>query len=128
MPPHLHPRSRMTSSLFATTVVASFVVVALPHILPCPVPATKYADGEVVVDGNGRRLRWRRRDADDAEQQGGIVRFDQAGGGGGGGGDDDAAGPGGRRRECPVPKPGGLLGEWLGFHKEGPAGRKTGDR
>ena len=21
------------------------------------------------------------------------------------------------KRECPVPKPGGMLGEWLGFHK-----------
>ncbi|KAK3294870.1 uncharacterized protein B0H64DRAFT_443904 [Chaetomium fimeti] len=44
-PPHLHPRSRMTSSLFATTVLASFLVVALPHILPCPAPRRAYADG-----------------------------------------------------------------------------------
>lgn len=24
-----------------------------------------------------------------------------------------------RKRECPVPKPGGILGEWLGFHSNG---------
>lgn len=97
----------MTSSLFATTVAASFLVVALPHLLPCPVPATKYADGEIVVDENGKRKRWRRRQAPD-EQNDGFVRFNQGAEAG-----EDQRG----RRECPVPKPGGLLGEWLGFHK-----------
>ncbi|KAG5983019.1 hypothetical protein E4U43_006336 [Claviceps pusilla] len=110
MPPHLHPRSRMTSSLFATTVIASFFVVALPHLLPCPVPRTKYADGEVIIDENGRRRRWRRRDAT-PESQDGIVQFNPAA-------DEHGEPASGRsRRECPVPKPGGLLGEWLGFHK-----------
>lgn len=102
----------MTSSLFATTVAASFLVVALPHILPCPVPATKYADGEVVVDENGRRRRWRRREAEVPDATNGIVQFNQASDG------DAAANAEPRRRECPVPKPGGMLGEWLGFHKE----------
>uniref|UniRef100_A0A1Y1LA54 Uncharacterized protein n=1 Tax=Photinus pyralis TaxID=7054 RepID=A0A1Y1LA54_PHOPY len=118
MPPHLHPRSRMTSSLFATTLVASFFVVALPHLLPCPVPRTKYADGEVVVDENGRRRRWRRRDA--AESRDGIVQFNQITE------DDCDSTPERTRRECPVPKPGGLLGEWLGFHKgdDGQGGKR----
>ena len=49
MPPHLHPRSRMTSSLFATTVVASFLVVGLPHILPCPAPRVAYADADIAL-------------------------------------------------------------------------------
>ncbi|KAL3955512.1 hypothetical protein ACCO45_011075 [Purpureocillium lilacinum] len=117
MPPHLHPRSRMTSSLFATTVVASFFVVALPHILPCPVPRTKFADGEVIVDENGRRRRWRRRDP--AESKDGIVQFNQTG-------DDDTYTNVERTtRECPVPKPGGMLGEWLGFHKsDGETGKR----
>ncbi|KAG5930203.1 hypothetical protein E4U53_002285 [Claviceps sorghi] len=110
MPPHLHPRSRMTSSLFATTVVASFLVVALPHLLPCPVPRTKYADGEVVVDENGRRRRWRRRDAT-PESRDGIVQFNQSAG------EHVESASERSRRECPVPKPGGLLGQWLGFHK-----------
>ncbi|KAJ6444411.1 F-box domain-containing protein [Purpureocillium lavendulum] len=109
MPPHLHPRSRMTSSLFATTVVASFFVVALPHILPCPVPRTKFADGEVIVDENGRRRRWRRRET--TESKDGIVQFNQTAE------DDTYTNAGRATRECPVPKPGGILGEWLGFHK-----------
>ena len=100
----------MTSSLFATTVVASFFVVALPHILPCPVPRTKYADGEVIVDENGRRRRWRRREA--PENGDGIVQFNQTAE------DDNTFNAAERtKRECPVPKPGGMLGEWLGFHK-----------
>ncbi|EHK20425.1 uncharacterized protein TRIVIDRAFT_90014 [Trichoderma virens Gv29-8] len=107
MPPHLHPRSRMTSSLFATTVLASFFVVALPHLLPCPVPRTKYADGEIIVDENGRRKRWRRRDVDAKD---GLVQFNQT--------TEDEIERATERmtRECPVPKPGGMLGEWLGFH------------
>lgn len=102
----------MTSSLFATTVAASFFVVALPHLLPCPVPRTKYADGEVVVDENGRRRRWRRRDVT-PESRDGIVQFNQS--------TDESVElmPRQSKRECPVPKPGGILGEWLGFHKTG---------
>ncbi|KAH8124029.1 hypothetical protein FP744_10004766 [Trichoderma asperellum] len=108
MTPHLHPRSRMTSSLFATTLIASFFVVALPHVLPCPVPRTKYADGEIIVDENGRRKRWRSRDAIVAKD--GLVQFNQTT-------DDDFDHAEERaKRECPVPKPGGMLGEWLGFH------------
>ncbi|PHH85459.1 hypothetical protein CDD83_384 [Cordyceps sp. RAO-2017] len=122
MPPHLHPRSRMTSSLFATTVFASFFVVALPHVLPCPVPRTKFADGEVIVDENGRRKRWRKRET--PETKSGIVQFDQPAG-------EDACDGGldRTRRECPVPKPGGILGEWLGFcTKDDQTGKKRDDR
>lgn len=110
MPPHLHPRSRTTSTLFATTVLASFLVVGLPHVLPCPVPPTRLADGEVIVDENGRRKRWKRKDA--PQIQNGIAQFGQ--------GEDLqlAATRAADKRECPVPKPGGMLGEWLGFHKE----------
>lgn len=95
----------MTSSLFAVTVAASFFVVALPHMLPCPVPATKFADGEVVVDENGRRRRWKRRDI--LEPKEGIVQFNY---------EAETEATHGAKRECPVPKPGGMLGEWLGFH------------
>ncbi|PFH55992.1 hypothetical protein XA68_17232 [Ophiocordyceps unilateralis] len=107
MPPHLHPRSRMTSSLFATTLVASFFVVALPHAFPCPVPRTKYADGDVMIDDEGRRKRWRTREATRTKE--GIVQFDQPAG---------EAGASRSKRECPVPKPGGALGQWLGFSKK----------
>ncbi|KAK1988984.1 hypothetical protein LZ30DRAFT_776490 [Colletotrichum cereale] len=111
MPPHpLHPRSRMTSSLFATTVVASFFVVGMPHLLPCPAPRVTYADGEIVVGEDGRRRRRKRREAD-PEIKDGIISFNQVS-------DEDTIRAHKERlkRECPVPKPGGILGEWLGFH------------
>ena len=141
MPPHLHPRSRTTSSLFATTVLVSFVVVALPHVLPCPAPRSiAWADGSMTteyVDGTGqRRVRRRRRKtvADDDNGSGGtasaddgqasplpspqrwkitegtrghVVHFDL--------GDDGERTARTIKRECPVPKPSGVLGRWLGF-------------
>ncbi|KAF3767901.1 hypothetical protein M406DRAFT_355753 [Cryphonectria parasitica EP155] len=111
-PPHLHPRSRMTSSLFATTMLASFFVVALPHVLPCPAPRVAYADGEIIEDANGRRRRRRRVQPQEPVIRDGIVHFD-------GLAQEDLMEQEGRRgkRECPVPKPGGRVGELLGFRK-----------
>ncbi|KAG4223709.1 hypothetical protein PC116_g27827 [Phytophthora cactorum] len=114
MPPHLHPRSRMTSSLFATTVAASFFVVTLPHILPCPAPRVTYADSEIAPDGTRRR---RRRKPESAVVKDGIVQFEspsedlervtkETGG---------IATRARKERECPVPKPGGVIGELMGF-------------
>lgn len=116
MPPHLHPKSRMTSSIFATTVVASFFVVTMPHVLPCPVPARRFADGEVMVDENGKRKVWRSREPPEVKD--GIVQFNQS--------TDEASEnlAESLRRECPVPKPGGMLGEWLGFHKDDETARR----
>ncbi|KAH6635367.1 hypothetical protein B0J18DRAFT_472452 [Chaetomium sp. MPI-SDFR-AT-0129] len=140
-PPHLHPRSRMTSSLFATTVLASFLVVALPHILPCPAPRRAYADGgdgaipgQTGADGGSDGVRVRR----GRRRREGIASADgEVGAGVGGAAASEGMGvvefrPGmgkvgeeegvvkrrreGQKRECPVPKPGGILGEWLGFH------------
>ena len=110
MPPHLHPRSRMTSSLFATTVVASFFVVALPHILPCPAPRVAYADGEAMVDETGRRRR--RRPAQPVEIKNGIAQFERTTEEASASMMEDRS-----NRQCPVPKPGGILGEMLGFHQ-----------
>lgn len=99
----------MTSSLFATTALASFFVVALPHILPCPAPRVVYADGEIIEDQNGRKRRRRRSPAQDAQVKDGVIEIkniapvDPV--------EQD------RKRECPVPKPGGILGELLGFRK-----------
>ena len=56
MPPHLHPRSTATSTLFAGTLLASFVVVGIPHIFPCPRPRTGYADTEIQFDEDGRPI------------------------------------------------------------------------
>jgi cytochrome c oxidase assembly factor 2 len=121
MPPHLHPRSRMTSSLFATTVAASFLVVGLPHLLPCPAPRVAYADS-ASPDGNRRRTR-RRSPQQTTQVKDGIAQFDVV--------HDSSnstsegpeiptiAGTAPRgKRECPVPKPGGVIGELMGFNKE----------
>jgi cytochrome c oxidase assembly factor 2 len=119
MPPHLlHPRSRFTSSLFATTLLASFFVVALPHILPCPAPRLAYADGE-MPDGTPHRRRRRRKsaehDGDQTELSTGAPALDDSS-------DVDmvllsrAPRP---KRECPVPKPRGLVGEIFGFRPPG---------
>lgn len=64
-----------------------------------------------MIDENGRRRRWRRKDTN-PEVKDGFAQFhaaatpeevDEA---------NDRV-----KRECPVPKPGGILGEWMGFHK-----------
>ncbi|ROW09574.1 hypothetical protein VMCG_02510 [Cytospora schulzeri] len=116
MPPHLHPRSRMTSSLFATTMLGSFFVVALPHFLPCPSPRVSYADGEIIEDENGRRRRRRRpqAQAQSAEAKDGVVQLDNIT-------QEDLVEQHGKRgrHECPVPKPGGKIGELLGFKQTG---------
>ncbi|KAF4126844.1 cytochrome c oxidase assembly factor 2 [Geosmithia morbida] len=113
MPPHLHPRSRMTSSLFASTVVACFMVVALPHVLPCPAPkTTKFADGSVDVDSRRRIRRQQQQQQLEAKRSAGFVNFSMDAG------EDGSQIARASRRGCPVPKPGGILGEWLGFHSD----------
>lgn len=111
-PPHLHPRSRMTSSLFATTMIASFFVVTLPHVLPCPAPRITYADGEIIQDENGRKRRRRRPVSQEPEAKDGILQFNNIA-------HQDLVDLDSRksRRECPLPKPGGKIGELLGFNK-----------
>lgn len=92
-----------------TTIVASFFVVGLPHLLPCPAPRVTFADGE-MIDENGRRRR--RRKPQNAEiNQDGIVQFESMS-------TDASALQRGTARECPVPKPGGVLGELLGFRQD----------
>ncbi|TID25626.1 alpha-1-3-mannosyltransferase (Alg3) [Venturia nashicola] len=108
MPPHLHPRSFLTTSLFGTTLAVSFLVVGLPHLLPCPVPKS-YADSQDSNTPNQRR-RWRRNPLPDGDEE---VQGRLAGGAEGNEGFETA-----RERECPVPKPGGLIGTVLGFQEE----------
>ncbi|KAI1248727.1 hypothetical protein MGN70_009927 [Eutypa lata] len=150
-PSHLHPRSRMTSSLFATTVLASFFVVALPHVLPCPAPPrVAYADSSshshssdteeqiiTITNPDGTitttTKRRRRGTRKAAEVRDGIAAFEAR--------DEDfpdldvvkkggeSTSPTGRQRrrggrggpgerECPVPKPGGVIGELMGFSRD----------
>lgn len=110
MPPNLHPRSSHTTTLFSATLAVSFLVVGLPHILPCPVPTRQHLDAttvEEVTDENGRRV-YRRvykkpramerpRDGEETATSEGFGTADS------------------KDRECPVPKPTGVVGRLLGF-------------
>ena len=102
---HLHPRSRMTSTLFTTTLAVSFLVVGLPHLLPCPVDRRQFADS-ADADGKIRRRR-RRSDANVKTAESGDTETSNQ---------ETSEGVLGRKeRECPVPKPGGRIGQMMGF-------------
>ena len=103
----------MTSSLFATTLVASFFVVALPHILPCPAPRAVLADGEMP---DGKRRRRKRPESPQAAD--GIVQFN-------GISETDGDKARSAKRECPVPKPKGMLAGFFGFKQAGPEDNTT---
>jgi cytochrome c oxidase assembly factor 2 len=87
-------------------------------------------------DGPVRRVRVRRvrrRDIDGDENAvgDGVVEFQPGQSGSGTGGEGNGQGRrvrGQQRRECPVPKPGGILGEWLGFHGGGDGRKEGGDK
>lgn len=50
MPFRIHPpRSMLTTSIFSTTAIISFLVVGAPHILPCPVDSRVAADDGKVT-------------------------------------------------------------------------------
>ncbi|PGG95856.1 hypothetical protein AJ79_09837 [Helicocarpus griseus UAMH5409] len=132
MPPHLHPRSRSTISLFTLTLTSSLVIVGIPHLFPCPAPRRAYADSQMIMsaDGQQRIARKRRRKAVDNESAEGavtttamasessqqnsldeeIVRFRQM--------EEEARLLAEVKRECPVPKPGGVVGQLLGFKNQ----------
>lgn len=108
MPSPLHPKSIQTTSLFGATLLLSFVVVGMPHLLPCPVDRRQFAQGHMEgLDGEGRRVRRRR--VLDTEPAG--AEEDTT---------EEHVTPQSRKksRECPVPKPGGLMGQVLGFKPE----------
>lgn len=122
MPPHLHPRSLSTTSLFSTTLALAFLVVAAPHVLPCPVrrpPGGYKADASGVQEEDGEKF------YKDSSEQGKEERRKRRNGEG---------------RKCPIPRAeGGLVEEvkrWrkvfdggleagAGEGKEGVVGRKV---
>jgi hypothetical protein len=124
MPPHLHPKSRSTSTLFAGTLLASLVVVGMPHLFPCPAPRRTFADSEMTITADGQQVpRIRRRRRKDVELDSESARpryptppgavdeevstFFQM--------EEEAEKLARVGHECPVPKPKGVLGELLGF-------------
>ena len=125
MPPHLHPRSTATSTLFAGTLLASFVVVGIPHLFPCPQPRRSYADAErraqagscqnsgpedLSRDGERKGLAQRKAMSEEAALFAELQREAEAL-------DREA-------RECPVPKPRGFIGRFLGFQEKAEADNK----
>lgn len=122
MPPYLHPRSRATTSLFTMTLAASFLIISVPHAFPCPVPRSDLADSGMMVNEEGRCIRRRRRkkqadstaEARDTPSKGLVQReavdlepcMST---------EEEAMLLAKRTRECPVPKPRGLVGHLLGF-------------
>lgn len=113
MTPHLHPRSRLTSSLFGATLAVSFLVVAMPHIVPCPAPRVRFADSEIEVLKDGRRRRISQREpGNPGADANNTLSVHQAA--------STVVGESGTvmrkaAHECPVPKPRGVLGKLLGF-------------
>ncbi|OQD74801.1 hypothetical protein PENDEC_c009G05970 [Penicillium decumbens] len=124
MPPHLHPRSRSTTGLFAGTLLASLLVVGMPHVFPCPAPRRTLADSEMMITADGQQVpRIRRRRRQDTElgadaprpehpTSSGVVdeevaTFLQM--------EEEAEKLAHIGHQCPVPKPKGVIGEWLGF-------------
>jgi hypothetical protein len=122
MPPHLHPRSTATSTLFATTLLASFIVVGIPHVFPCPAPRRGYsdsprqlrdADGNIIVanedaqnskQSSTPQSKSSRSLHDEAE----LFKMLQK----------EAETVEKEARECPVPKPRGFVGRILGFEEQ----------
>ncbi len=130
MPPHLHPRSAATSTLFAGTLLASFIVVGIPHVFPCPRPRRSYADSQrVQLDENGNPIttvtdaqpQQKELNSSDVKAAKGVTRsrsrdmedeaalFQQL--------KEEAELVEKQARECPVPKPSGYIGRLLGFEK-----------
>jgi cytochrome c oxidase assembly factor 2 len=99
----------MTGTLFTGTLAVSFLVVGIPHLLPCPADRRQFADSAECPDGRVQRRR-RKRDVDGTTPTTGSA---------------SPATPSDEltslseeerpKRECPVPKPGGILGQIIGF-------------
>ena len=83
-------------SLFTGTLAVSFLVVGIPHLVPCPVPPQAYADDGTPLP----RRRRRKSDLDDEDyaQLDALIQENIK-----------------QKRQCPVPKPGGLIGQLLGM-------------
>jgi hypothetical protein len=122
MPPHLHPRSTATSTLFAGTLLASFVVVGIPHVFPCPRPRQQYLDtnGKALVDSEGKlvvrqpqqlsKTQTKAQREAQMQNEAEILKMLQ----------EEARvleKEAQHARECPIPKPRGWFGKVLGFEE-----------
>jgi hypothetical protein len=122
MPPHLHPRSTATSTLFATTLLASFIVVGIPHVFPCPAPRKGYsdsprqlrdADGNIIAakeDIQSSKYQSNSQPSSVKSLQEEAQLFKRL--------QKEAETVEREARECPVPKPRGFVGRILGFEEQ----------
>ncbi|EZF75857.1 hypothetical protein H105_02589 [Trichophyton soudanense CBS 452.61] len=143
MPSHFHPRSRSTMSLFTATLLASLLIVGVPHVFPCPAPRRALADSEIIVTADGQQIRRKRRRKEPvpAADETVLSSSDQLAGHSvlGSAATDilsqtptvgrelreqavefrhmeaEAKELGKTARECPVPKPKRILGQLFGF-------------
>lgn len=109
MPPILHPRSKSTSTLFTATLAVCFLVVGAPHLLPCPVNPRQYADTIEGPDGQPMKRRRRRKQVTEGEEVETVSATQLA---------SEQVMAESKKRECPVPKPGGLVGQIMGFKEQ----------
>lgn len=88
--------------------MVSFLVVAAPHLIPCPVDPRTLADSADPTGENRKRRRRKVLDDDSSTDSMSeeLRRRKQL---------EDKLSP---QRECPVPKPGGLIGQVLGLKNE----------
>lgn len=109
-PSPLHPRSTATSTLFAGTLLASFVVVSIPHLFPCPRPRVQYLDSDGrPLSLSGEQLK--QLQATELEVEATIFRELQAEA-------ERLEKLEREKRVCPIPKPGGFVGRMLGFEDQ----------
>jgi cytochrome c oxidase assembly factor 2 len=137
MPHYLHPRSRSTSSLFAATLLASFVIVGVPHIFPCPAPRRTLADSDMTMAADGQQIqRPRRKKRKTLEPTDQLTSADSIPRGQATTDEEvstflqlekEAETMAKVGRECPVPKPGGIVGQILGFTDRGKEPREGRD-
>ncbi|RMZ84671.1 hypothetical protein DV737_g970, partial [Chaetothyriales sp. CBS 132003] len=132
MPPHLHPRSAATSTLFAGTLLASFIVVGIPHVFPCPRPRRSYADSQNMATEEEGEASTRVKQTGAHAMQEGATLVGKNGRGASVAASvaindeaalfrqlqHEAAVLDKQAHECPMPKPTGWLGQILGFDKD----------
>ena len=125
---YLHPRSRTTGTLFTGTLAVSFLVVALPHLLPCPVDRRQFTETIEMPDGTTKRRRRKVKESAITESDVPLGAENAA---------LTMAEEARPMRECPVPKPGALVDKVMAFEQRGreratevvmqmPRARKTG--
>ncbi len=87
----------------------SFLVVAIPHTVPCPAPRVQFADSELEVRGNpqGMKERTVRAELDPSKNTVEIRDLPVS--------EEEVAAMQKAAHECPVPKPYGAIRKILGF-------------